>query len=179
MQPRGPLMVEHRLIERMIALMKAEIEKIQAAEEMDPAFIGTAVDFMRVYADRTHHGKEEEILFHDLAAKAMAPAHEAMMGGLVAEHRYARHLTGSLVRARDAYVSGDKEVLGRVISLLMSLTDFYPQHIAKEDEEFFPAAMAYLSDREQEAMLNRFWEFDRSMIHGTYETVVKTLETRG
>ena len=49
-QPRGPLMVEHRLIERMISLIKAQVSRIQSADEMDPAFIGTAVDFIRVYA---------------------------------------------------------------------------------------------------------------------------------
>ena len=176
MQPRGPLMVEHRLIERMIALMKAEQKRIQSAEEWDPAFVDAAVDFIRFYADRTHHGKEEDILFHELATKELAPDHDAMMRDLVEEHRYGRELTGKLVEARHAYVSGDQDALGRVASLLMSLTQFYPRHIAKEDDEFFPAAMDYLDARERTAMLDRFWEFDRSMIHEKYKSVVDAQE---
>ncbi len=58
MQPRGPLMIEHRLIERMIALIKKEIQRLQESSTVNPVFIDTAVDFIRTYADRTHHGKE-------------------------------------------------------------------------------------------------------------------------
>jgi len=176
MQPHGPLMVEHRLIERMVALMKKEIARIQAASELDPAFLTSAVDFIRVYADRTHHGKEEQILFRELAARDLAPDHEAMMNDLVNEHGFARDLTADLVRAGEAHVAGDEDALGRVVSLLMSLTEFYPVHIAKEDEQFFPAAVAYLDDGAKEAMLQRFHEFDRSMIHEKYQSVIQSLE---
>ncbi|MFX0049145.1 MAG: hemerythrin domain-containing protein, partial [Candidatus Hermodarchaeota archaeon] len=63
MLPIGPLMAEHRIIEKMIALMQKEIEKIKKFNKVNPLFIDTAVDFIRMYADRTHHGKEEDILF--------------------------------------------------------------------------------------------------------------------
>ena len=172
-------MIEHRMIDRMLAVMKAEVGRIEAAEDLGPVFIDTVVDFIRVYADRTHHGKEEEILFHDLAAKNLSPDHDAMMRGLVMEHRYARDLTNRLVEARNAYIGGDKEALGRVISLLLSITDFYPAHIAKEDKQFFPAAMDYLDQREQDAMLIRFLEFDRAMLHEKYEAAVRKLEVQG
>ena len=57
MMPIGPLMKEHRLIERMIALMEKELGRLNAGEELDPGFIDIAVDFIRTYADRCHHGK--------------------------------------------------------------------------------------------------------------------------
>ena len=69
-------MIEHRLIERMMTLMARELTRIKdnAAVEpefafVDPVFIDTAVDFIRTYADRCHHGKEEDLLFEALAAK--------------------------------------------------------------------------------------------------------------
>ena len=74
MRPIGPLMREHRLIERMVALMRAETEKISRTGEARPDFITSAVDFFRTYADRTHHGKEEDILFRDLAKKPFHPS---------------------------------------------------------------------------------------------------------
>ena len=66
MQARGPLMIEHRLIERMISIIKDALIQIESTQEVDPVFVDTAVDFIRTYADRTHHGKEEDILFRDL-----------------------------------------------------------------------------------------------------------------
>jgi len=67
MKPIGPLMREHRLIERMIALMGREIEQINASGKVNTGFLMVAVDFIRTYADRTHHGKEEDILFRSIA----------------------------------------------------------------------------------------------------------------
>jgi hemerythrin-like domain-containing protein len=66
MQARGPLMVEHRLIERMISLIKHELAQIESTRKIDSVFVDTVVDFIHMYADRTHHWKEEDILFRDL-----------------------------------------------------------------------------------------------------------------
>ena len=60
--PVGPLMMEHRLIEYMIALMEKEVERIRKEKRVNFEFIETAVDFFRTYADRLHHGKEEYIV---------------------------------------------------------------------------------------------------------------------
>ena len=72
MEPAGPLMIEHRLIERMIRLLKKEIELIESGKKPDPEFIYCAADFLHSYADRTHHGKEEDILFRELSKKALS-----------------------------------------------------------------------------------------------------------
>lgn len=66
MQARGALMVEHRVIERMIALIEKALAQIESAGVIDALFVDAVVDFVRTYADRTHHGKEEDILFRDL-----------------------------------------------------------------------------------------------------------------
>ncbi len=43
---------------------------------------------------------------------------------------------------------------------------------------FFPAARAYFADEEDAAMLSRFWEFDRAMIHEKYAAVVASAVAR-
>ena len=67
MLPAGPLMIEHRLIERMIKILDRSLRKMEREKELDLNFIDTLVDFIRTYADRCHHGKEEDILFRDLS----------------------------------------------------------------------------------------------------------------
>lgn len=69
MQARGPLMIEHRLIEKMIAVIKDTLKQVESTKKIDPLFVDKAVDFIQTYADRTHHGKEEDILFRDLGEK--------------------------------------------------------------------------------------------------------------
>ena len=69
MQARGPLMIEHRLIENMITFIKRVLKQFERRNQVDPLIIDKVVDFVRVYADRTHHGKEEDILFKNFIIK--------------------------------------------------------------------------------------------------------------
>ncbi len=61
---------------------------------MNPEFIDSAVDFISVYADRCHHGKEEEILFRDLAKKKMNEEDTRIMNELIEEHIWGRKTRG-------------------------------------------------------------------------------------
>ncbi len=45
MTPAGVLMVEHRLVERMVDLIGRELEKTGAGKKPDLIFINGAVDF--------------------------------------------------------------------------------------------------------------------------------------
>ena len=172
MQARGPLMIEHRLIEQMLNVIQHTVERVEQTRAIDPSFVDTAVDFIRVYADRTHHGKEEEILFRALQKKNLSKEDRQMMDGLMEDHLFGRSTTKALVEANRRYRKGDEAALDEVTALLRTFVDFYPKHIKKEDELFFPASQAYFSDTEGQAMLAEFWEFDRKMIHEKYKAVV-------
>ena len=175
MQARGPLMVEHRLIEKMIGLIKAAIEQIDLAGKVDPLFIDRAVDFIRTYADRTHHGKEEDILFRELDRKDLSVKDRKVMNELIEEHVFGRNTTKALVNANSQYRNGDPAVLAEISRRLKTLVEFYPKHIEKEDKVFFPASRAYFTDEEDRAMLAEFWDFDRKMIHERYQAVIREL----
>jgi hemerythrin-like domain-containing protein len=100
MMPIAPLMIEHRLIERMITLMGKELERITKSNEADPSFIDSIVDFIRTYADHCHHGKEENILFRELRKKSLSPEHKNIMGELIEEHSLGRKTAGRLVESK-------------------------------------------------------------------------------
>jgi len=169
-------MIEHRLIERMITMVEQKLEKIQKTNQVDPLFIDTVVDFIRIYADRTHHGKEEDILFKRLENKQMSDQDRRIMDELVDEHVLGRKTTKELVEANVNYRRGDHSALAIIVSKLRKLVDFYPKHIEKEDKVFFPAYMHYLADEEDQLMLKEFYEFDREMIHEKYKFVLQKLE---
>jgi hemerythrin-like domain-containing protein/rubredoxin len=174
--PIGPLMREHRLIERMVAVIKNELAGISEQTELDPAFVDVAVDFFRTYADRCHHGKEEEILFKELAAKPLSREDEKTMDELIEEHSYARKTVSVLKEAQARYVQSDKNALNEIETIMKELTEFYPKHIEKEDKHFFYPCMNYFAKTELDAMLQSFWEFDRKMIHEKYERIVADRE---
>jgi len=178
MQARGPLMIEHRLIERMLSLTKDALVQIESTHKVDPVFVDTVVDFIRMYADRTHHGKEEDILFRDLSQRPLSAEDKRVMTELIDEHIFGRQTTKALVEANTRYRNGDESALTDIAGNLHTLVAFYPKHIEKEDKIFFPASRVYVTDREDQAMLAEFWEFDRKMIHEKYKSVVEGLEKR-
>lgn len=185
MQPIGPLMIEHRLIERLLHQMQREFQRIKdniAVDPefafVDPVFIDTAVDFIRTYADRCHHGKEEDLLFKALAAKDLSPEHRQIMEELIKEHAWARETTADLVKAKEGYLLEKPGALNDLMLHLEELIGFYPRHIEKEDKHFFIPCMAYFSPAEQADLLARMFDFDRQLIHEKYRGVVESIEQR-
>ena len=176
MKPRGPLMIEHRLIEKMLGITSKELALITKTEKVNPIFIDTFVDFIRTYADRTHHGKEEDILFKALELKDMTINDQKMLQYLVNDHSISRKVVGELVAANNNYVTGDVTSIGVIIDKLSFLLNLYPTHISKEDKIFFPNTEKYFSDEELDMLLHDFREFDSRMIHEKYRRLYESLE---
>lgn len=175
MMPVGLLMIEHRLIERMIRIMNIELAKIKKDSKVNTSFIDTAVDFIRNYADRCHHGKEEDILFRELAKKKLSDEHQRIMRELIEEHKMGRNNVRKLVEAKEKHVQGNQDVIKDIVSNVEILVKFYPKHIEKEDKHFFIPVSEYFTAREKDKMLNEMWEFDKNMIHDKYRSVVENL----
>jgi hemerythrin-like domain-containing protein len=176
MMPIGPLMIEHRLIERMIDVMQEELNIFEKEKKLDPEFLEMAVDFIRTYADRCHHGKEEDILFRELRGKKLKDEHRHTMEELIEDHRRGRTFTARLGEANKRYVEGDRDAMSTVTDCMKSLVQFYPKHIEKEDKHFFIPCMEYFTETERQAILGEEWEFDRNLIHEKYKKIVIAAE---
>lgn len=172
----GPLMWEHRLIEKMARLFVKETGRSREQKNVNAGFVQAAVDFFRTYADRTHHGKEEDILFRELAGKRLTPEHARIMDELMEEHVFARKTVSRLSDANERYMKGQEAAREEINYCLSELADLYPRHIRKEDKQFFYPCMSYFSQEEQVALLRKFYEFDRNMIHEKYRKVVEQYE---
>lgn len=178
MKPVGPLMIEHRLIERMVTLLSNALETMKKTNTVNNDFISTGADFFRTYADRTHHGKEEEIFFRELSMKELSAADKNMMERLIQEHVWARQAVAKLAAANARHAGGDREALKDMMYELEKIVTFYPMHIEKEDKGFFLPVMQYFSEQEQHAMLDEFWVFDRGMIHEKYKSIIEEEEEK-
>ena len=107
--PIDTLMQEHRIIERMVPPFKKELSRIEAEKDVNVKFIEKAVDFIRIYADRTHHGKEEGILFRELRKKSMSNEHATLIMGLIEDQPFSRKSTSDLEKANMTCARGNLE----------------------------------------------------------------------
>lgn len=100
MLPVAVLMMEHRLIERMIAVLRCELDVMTSTNKPNLVMVDSIVDFIRTYADHTHHRKEGEILFRELAHKKLPEEYQHTKDELVMEHVFVRKETLALVEAK-------------------------------------------------------------------------------
>jgi hemerythrin-like domain-containing protein len=176
MQPIGPLMHEHRLIERLIRLMEKEAGRIEAGGSPDSRLIDEAVDFFRYYADRCHHGKEEEILFIELRRKPLSVEEQRILGELIDEHVRGRALVQAIHEANARAVPGDASAAAPLALLMRELCGFYRIHIAKEDKHFFHPIMRHFTRQEMDAMLLAFETVETRVFREKYAAVVESRE---
>lgn len=172
MQSRAILMMEHRMIERMIYLIDRILYYIQNEKNIDPLLIEITLGFIQEYADKDHHGKEEDILFKVLKEKSLSDEDRKLMNELIEDHVYSRKMTHKLSEANILYQKGDDSALHDLEVFLGVLKDLYPKHIKKEDEIFFPASMKYFSEKEDKKMLDDYYKFDKDMVHEKYISVI-------
>lgn len=172
MFPVSVLMMEHRLIERMVWLLSSELERIRGTGIPDPEFLFVAIDFMSNYVDRCHHGKEERILFGHLTAKPLSADHRQIMRELVGEHAAGREAAATLAETRSRFCGGDYGAITGITGALETLIELYPRHIAKEDNQFFLPSMEYFTEEEKSAMLKEFDVFDKNLFKERYAQLV-------
>ena len=110
MQPVGSLVREHRLIEHLLRLLEREFKSIELGKNPNSSFIDTAVDFFWTYADRCHHGKEEDILFRELAKKPLSIDEQRILAELVVEHAQGRTLVHTIYETNLAVARLDFEL---------------------------------------------------------------------
>ena len=169
-------MIEHRLIERMIPCLKKEKTRLEEKRCIDCSFLNQTVDFFRMYADKCHHGKEEDILFKALVDKEISPEHKKVIASLMEDHKYGRSLIKKLDSIKDNDANDISESVEAVLKILDELLCLYPRHIQTEDDELFIPAMDYFDEEEQQRMRDEFFDFDRTMIHTKYKQMIVSLE---
>ena len=72
MQARGPLMIEHRLIERMIAIIKRTLSQIEKEEKIDPVFMTQQLTLFEFMLTEHITGKRR-IFFSEISRQKRCP----------------------------------------------------------------------------------------------------------
>lgn len=153
--PTEMLEAEHRFIAKVVGATAVLADDLEAGREVRPATILNVVEFMRTYADRCHHGKEEELLFPALA-KSGVPMRGCPVEALTREHAMGRALVKGLAEVADAYQKSDASAKEGLIKNLRGMAELYPNHIWKEDYLLFPMSNKVLSQDDQQGLYQEF-----------------------
>lgn len=135
------LMVEeHKNIKRMLAVMRKACFKLMNGDDIDYGDFEKMIDFVRSYADKHHHGKEEQILFNRMVDEMGGAAEKLVKFGMLVEHDLGRLHMMELEKAIEKVKSGDDEARLDIIANAISYTHLLHRHIEKEDDIAYPFA---------------------------------------
>jgi hemerythrin-like domain-containing protein len=164
--PLQILVDEHKLIKRWLVLIPAITKDLDLTSATECRVIETGIDLIRSYADKLHHGKEEDILFtyFDDTADIFRVIYE--------DHRRARALVQEMLVALDE--KNSKALASRLLEYAVLLTE----HIHKEDEVLFPWLDSKLTEKEKAELATRFAKSDRKLALNDqkYQNFIEDLE---
>ena len=166
--PMRTLVDEHVTIKRLLALVPWIQSELTASAEVRRerarAVARAGVQFIRFYADRFHHAKEEEILFSYFDPELQ------IIASMNREHEIAR---GHVRQIEQSLASCDDAAAAAHLGAYRNLLQY---HIRKEDEVLYPFLDSRLTMKQVGEMCSRFVAVS-SAFAGEPARLVTMLET--
>lgn len=143
---------EHQLILRMITLVEKNTTLLEQGKFRNWQFYLDAVDFIRNYADRFHHAKEEDVLFVELIENGM-PEKQSPIEAMHMEHDQGRAHVRAIEAAAQKALAGEPGQGAIIAEHAKGYAALLRGHIDKEDNILYPLAERVLPEGVRERML--------------------------
>lgn len=152
------------ILDRMLSsTTKSDTENLQFGNEL--------VNFLKIFADKCHHGKEEGILFKELENKGV-PNEGGPIGAMLLEHQQGREYIALMNQSLES------KDLANFKNTAIKYRDLLRNHIAKENNILFMMADRLLDDKKQDDLFAKFENHEENVIgHGVHEELHAKIHT--
>jgi hemerythrin-like domain-containing protein len=171
---------EHQLILRVLALLEKNALLTEQGSFHDYQFYLDGVDFIRNYADRFHHAKEEDILFEALIENGM-PRANSPVAAMLMEHDLGRAFVREMEEAATRALNGEPDQDAAIVSNARGYLELLREHISKEDEILYPLAERVLPDGMRAAIVRGYQKAEEKADEGLeahYRGIVEAYEKK-
>ncbi len=165
------LLAEHAAILHVLAQLEQSAEA-SAEGALVPADVYQDIqEFLTIFVDRCHHGKEEIVVFPRLQGDATA-----LIERLEAEHATGRQRTLEFIHAVQVYQPGNTASGAALAESAHAYAAFLRRHIDQETQELFPAIERSLAS-EDESLTAAFERIEVERIGpGTHERLHQMID---
>lgn len=169
------LVHDHEAILSSLSILDAMVGRLGTAAASTVEDLRGFIGFLKEFADKCHHGKEEGILFPALTGAGM-PQQGGPVGVMLSEHVEGR----TFIKGMEAAVSGTLDAKA-FAEAARGYAELLRAHIAKENNVLFPMAERLLA-ADMEAIHGKFQKHEETVIgHGRHEelhAMLKDLKKR-
>lgn len=175
---------EHDAILRMLEAAEEAARRIDAGSAVRRETLSGMSEFFRLFADKCHHAKEEDLLFPLLESRGMSRA-GGPTGVMMHEHVEGRALVRRMAEASEACNWGE-ESQKQWAAAARGYIELLRQHIFKENNILFVMAENMLTPEEQEQLAAQFDKAEieklgagtRERLHTMMEELIAELATQ-
>lgn len=167
------LRAEHEGVLSMLRIMQAVILRLRTGAAVPRAHLEAILEFLKIFADRCHHGKEEDILFPALEAAGVS-RDSGPIGVMLREHSLGRRHIRAMETALESFGAAESDaspITGEsgsgaqaFATAAQDYVDLLSQHIAKENNQLFVMAERLLGPDTLTRMHATFERLERERI---------------
>ncbi|HEY8892138.1 MAG TPA: hemerythrin domain-containing protein [Clostridium sp.] len=177
------LMVEeHKLIKRMLVVTRKISIKVLNNEQVDYNDFNKVIDFVRNFADKHHHSKEEVILFKKMGEVLGDRITNGPIMGMLVEHDLGRLFIRNLETSLVKFKAGDSDSRVDIIANAIAYTDLLYRHIDKEDTTIYTFALRKLSKDQLEEIDKACFKVEtdatKNKLQDKYVALLSELESK-
>jgi hemerythrin-like domain-containing protein len=170
---------EHEAIKIMLEVAEKVSLRLERGDPVPAEDLLGIVDFIRGFADKCHHAKEEDLLFPAMGESGV-PRQGGPIGVMLAEHTQGREYVKNMKAAAEKYGRGDRQAVSLFVDNARNYIALLRQHINKEDNILYVIADQRLSTQTQERLEREFDRVEKEILgpgkHEEYHALLEKLE---
>lgn len=176
MNPTEILKEEHKEIRRMLKILGKMSEKLRSGEKIERNVLEKILEFIKIFADKCHHGKEEDLLFPAME-EAGIPREGGPIGVMLYEHNVGRNAVKGMTEGIEEFYQGNENARKKITENAEIYIELLDSHIYKEDNILYPMADMHLSEEQQKELLEKFEEVEKNIVgEGKHHEFLELLE---
>lgn len=167
---------EHEGILHGLTILERMAKRLENGKAVDRKDLADMIEFLRLFADKCHHGKEEGLLFPEMEKNGI-PNEGGPIAQMLADHAEGRKLITAMASAisgewGEAQVDGARFAMNAHAYCALLRT-----HINKENNILFPLGDRRIPTEAQAELLESFEHHEKTtMGAGTHEKLHEILD---
>jgi hemerythrin-like domain-containing protein len=157
------LMTEHRLIEQVLGSLETFADNLAKGADAERETVREYAEFFRNFADKCHHGKEEDRLFVKMGEFGF-PRDFGPIAVMLSDHAEGRTHVRAIAAVGEGSGPLSEEERNSVIANAQGYIPLLRSHIMKEDNILYPMALQAVPPSEMERLGEDFETFERDVM---------------
>ncbi len=177
MKATEQLKEEHEGVRLMLRILGEVSRQLDSEGRIQNEHFESILEFLKVFVDKCHHGKEEELLFPSLVRVGIPQ--DGPIAVMLFEHEMGRKYVRLMTDAFERFKLKDASAAAAIAQSAQDYVALLTDHIDKENNILFAMADDRLSAEAQEELSEGFEKIEESRIgagkHESFHALLHTL----